>query len=222
MAVDWITGERPWFNVYSLFGAETVWPRGLPLEYVLHANKAARVERQESRALIVQSLANDNPDVDAVFRMTRLLPVTFSNRAPVALRPGTWCPFNSQATLFRQEVFPLLYLPSCCSFRMTDIWRSFVAQRCLWEMGDGVVFRAPDVYQERNDHNLLRDFMDEVPGYRHNEAIRLALESCKVDKHDLHASMARCYETLVEKTFVGADELQILRRWREALDNSHP
>jgi len=32
----------------------------------------------------------------------------------------------------------LMYLPIKASFRMTDIYRSFVAQRCLWELGEGV------------------------------------------------------------------------------------
>ena len=61
------------------------------------------------------------------------------------LPPGTWCPFNSQTTWWWPEAYPLLYLPSHCSFRMTDIWRSFVAQRCLWELGHGLVFHAPEV-----------------------------------------------------------------------------
>ena len=88
---------------------------------------------------------------------------------------GAWCPFNSQNTTFFRKVFPLLYLPAHCSFRMTDIWRSFVAQRILHHLGHPVLFHEATVWQERNDHCLHRDFLDEVPGYQNNHAIREAL-----------------------------------------------
>lgn len=65
---------------------------------------------------------------------------------------------------------------------MTDIWRSFVAQRVAWECGWSVLFHGPTVWQERNDHNLMRDFEDEVPGYLNNSAIREALESLSLQK----------------------------------------
>ncbi len=51
---------------------------------------------------------------------------------------------------------------------MTDIWRRFIAKRCLWELGSGVVSYAPEVLQDRNEHNLMRDFVDEIPGFSRN------------------------------------------------------
>ncbi|MBV5271274.1 MAG: DUF288 domain-containing protein, partial [Afipia sp.] len=76
-----------------------------------------------------------NPDVDAIYRLTLPLPQSFREEQPVALGRNVWCPFNSQNTTWWKEAAPLLYLPSFCSFRMTDIWRSFVAQRIAWENG---------------------------------------------------------------------------------------
>jgi hypothetical protein len=205
-----------WFNVYKLFSDATIWPRGLPLEFVHSSAGHVSLGPRVTRGLIVQGLADDNPDVDAVYRLTRELPVRFRHRPPVLLPEGTWCPFNSQNTLFRREVFPLLYLPSMCSFRMTDIWRSFVAQRCLWELGEGVVFHAPTVSQERNEHNLLQDFEHEIPGYRFNERIRQTLESCRLDSTDVLGNLVRCYEALITGEFVGHDEMPILRQWCSA------
>ncbi|MEP6955655.1 MAG: STELLO glycosyltransferase family protein, partial [Chthoniobacterales bacterium] len=66
-------------------------------------------------------------------------------------------------------------LPAHCSFRMTDIWRSFVAQRIAWENGWSVLFHEATVRQDRNAHDLMRDFQDEVSGYLHNRAIVEAL-----------------------------------------------
>ena len=77
-------------------------------------------------------------------------------RSPVALGRGSWCPFNSQNTAWWPDAFPLLYLPSFCSFRMTDIWRSLVAQRIAAENGWWILFHEPTVRQERNEHNLMR------------------------------------------------------------------
>jgi hypothetical protein len=199
--------------VYSLFADDHVWPRGFPLEY-LHREVMPAMTTRTIRASLIQFLADGDPDVDAVFRLTRPQRVSFHRRSPVELRPGTWCPFNSQNTLFRAELFPLLYLPSHCSFRMTDIWRSFVAQRCLWELGAGVVFHSATVRQDRNEHDLLKDFAQEVDGYLHNDAIRRTLEPLKLDM-DMRRNLVVCYEALAK--FLKAEEMPILRAWLAAL-----
>ena len=59
---------------------------------------------------------------------------------------------------------------------MTDIWRSFVAQRIAWANNWSILFHEPTVWQERNDHSLMRDFKDEVPGYLHNRRIGEVLD----------------------------------------------
>lgn len=204
----------PWFNVYSLFTDTGIWPRGFPLQFLRTFTAQRRdISARTSRGLILQGLANGNPDVDAIYRLTQALPVSFRTRKPVLLSAGVWCPFNSQNTIFRREVFPLLYLPSHCSFRMTDIWRSLVAQRCLWETGEGVVFQSAAVYQERNEHDLLRDFADEVPGYLLNDRIRRALESCKLEKQDLLRNLSVCYESLIRDNLLPKDEISVLATW---------
>jgi len=205
--------SSPWFNVYSRFTNARIWPRGYPLQF-LQSNHASRHSTsKQTRGWIVQGLANENPDVDAVFRLTHDLPVKFEDRQPVLLDAGVWCPFNSQNTIFRREAFPLLYLPSKCSFRMTDIWRSFIAQRCLWELGEGVVFHAATVFQERNVHDLLRDFADEVPGYLLNDKIRLSLEGCRLERHDTLRNLSLCYEALVREQLLPPEELPIVAVW---------
>lgn len=208
-----------WFNVYDCYSDARIWPRGFPLQYLHRVSARQREVRSRTiRGLILQGLADGNPDVDAVYRLTRELPLDFRRRKPVFLEPGVWCPFNSQNTTFRREAFPLLYLPSQCSFRMTDIWRSLVAQRCLWESGDGVVFHHATVYQERNDHDLLRDFADEVPGFLMNDRIRCVLEACKLDKGDLLGSLSVCYEALVREALIPETELPIIAAWCAALE----
>jgi hypothetical protein len=212
------TVDRPgWFNVYSVFSDSGVWPRGLPLECVQEAAGVSYDELPERsiEAPIQQGLADGDPDVDAVYRLTRPLPITFEPSRVVALAPGTWSPFNSQNTTWFPEAFPLLYLPSHCSFRVTDIWRSFVAQRVAWANGWSIAFTSPDVFQDRNAHDLLADFRDEVPGYLDNSRIAAALEALDLAPGNLEGSLVRCYETLVDLGSVGSEELNLLQLWLE-------
>jgi hypothetical protein len=216
--VDAITTKYPWFNVYSLFSEQLIWPRGYPLEHIRAKNPYGATPHS-TRGLIIQDLADNNPDVDAVYRFTCSLPIRFTHRiTPVMLSSGVWCPFNTQNTIFRREAFPLLYLPSCCSFRMTDIWRSFVAQRCLWELGEGIIFRNTSVYQERNSHELLKDFEDEIPGYLLNDRIRAMLESMNLERRDMIRNLVLCYEALIANEIIPSKEMQILKSWSREIE----
>jgi len=211
-----------WCNVYRHFTNERIWPRGLPLDELTasFATAPATGAPVRVRAAIQQGLANGSPDVDAVWRLVMDRPFDFDAKPSVQLAPGTWCPFNSQSTWWWPEAYPLLYLPSYCSFRMTDIWRSFIAQRCLWELGQGVVFHAAEVLQERNEHDLMRDFRDEVPGYNRNRelAARLQEQALLPGPDHVAANLRRCYEALVAAEFFPAAELELLDAWRQGLE----
>ncbi len=210
-----------WFNVYTHFTTEKIWPRGFPLSRVGSARQLP--ERTSSfDSPIQQSLTNTAPDVDAVWRLlVGKEPFHFNDAPSVHLAPGAWCPFNSQNTWWFQPAFPLLYLPSTCTFRMTDIWRSLIAQRCLWELGSGVTFHAPDVDQSRNAHDLMKDFEDEIPGYLHNEKIASILTDTPLTPgpQNTTANLIRCYEALIKAGIFRDAEMQLLRAWVADLEN---
>ncbi len=212
-----------WCNVYRHFSDLLIWPRGLPLSETRSAprvpsGRAARLRQVTSP--IQQGLADGNPDVDAVWRMLVGQDVRFARKPSLALKRGVWCPFNSQCTWWWPEAYPLLYLPSCCTFRMTDIWRSFVAQRCLWELGACVAFHAPEVFQSRNRHDLLRDFEDEVPGYLTNGKILDTLQPLRLKPGPRYVreNLWLCYEQLVQAGVFPKKELRLLRAWLADLD----
>ena len=211
-----INKNSGWVNVYRYFSDANIWPRGFPLGRI--KDELAAFESLGVREVdcpIQQGLVNENPDVDAIYRLVATLPHSFRDDRRVALTTNTWCPFNSQNTSWWRDAFPLLYLPAFCSFRMTDIWRSFVAQRIAWTNGWGLLFNEPTVHQERNEHNLLRDFRDEIPGYLHNEAIREALEDLPlgsgVDR--LGENLQVCYEKLVSMELIDRKELELVAAW---------
>ena len=209
--------QRPgWINVYRYFTTSPIWPRGLPLDAIHDSVPPyAGLEVAEVDCPIQQGLADDNPDVDAIYRLILPLPQRFARDRQVALTGGAWCPFNSQNTRWWRDAFPLMYLPSHCSFRMTDIWRSFVAQRILRENDWAVLFHAPTVSQERNAHDLMRDFADEVPGYLHNDRIAQALDALELaaGRANIPDNLLRCYDALIAMGVVGSQEMDLLRPW---------
>ena len=217
-----VTVEAPrldgggWVNVYRYFTEVTMWPRGLPLDAV-HAALPdfESLTQSASDCPIQQGLADGDPDVDAIYRLLLPLPQDFRHDRRIVLGAGSWCPFNSQNTAWWPKAYPLLYLPANCSFRMTDIWRSFVAQRIAWANGWNVLFQEPTVWQERNDHNLMRDFTDEVPGYLNNRAIGAALDELdlKPGEDRLGENLRLCYEALIRNDWVGKQELALVDAW---------
>ena len=203
-----------WVNAYRHFSAANIWPRGFALDCVQEQIPSS-VRKENIPCPMQQGLADENPDVDAIYRLTLPLPVKFEAAEAIALGRGAICPFNSQNTTWFKEAFPLLYLPSFCSFRMTDIWRSFVAQRVAWECGWHILFHKSTVWQERNSHNLLKDFQDEIPGYLHNGKIvevlsHLALRS---GKEHIFENMKTCYSAIIDMNLIDPAEMQLLDAW---------
>jgi len=205
-----------WVNVYRYFTDALIWPRGLPLDAI--NQPIIPVEDLPSTSVdcpIQQGLADENPDVDAIYRLVLPLPQSFFGNRRIALGQGSWCPFNSQNTIWFSDAFPLLYLPAYCSFRMTDIWRSFVAQRIAWENNWSVLFCSSTVYQERNEHNLMRDFSDEVSGYLGNASLCKSLQDLSLapGAENIPDNMLCCYRQLVDLELVDRRELDLLQLW---------
>jgi hypothetical protein len=209
-----------WYNVYRDFSDAKIWPRGLPLNHATSEIQGMVREPMEiANSPLQQGLANGSPDVDAVWRLLMDEDITFNEGPSLRLSRGLWCPFNSQSTWWWPQAYPLLYLPSYCPFRMTDIWRSFVAQRCLWELGYELVFHGAEVLQQRNPHNPMDDFKDEVPGYLRNEDIRRVLDSLHLESGSESGAvnLRRCYEALVAVDVIPPTELPLLDAWIEDL-----
>ena len=207
-----------WVNAYRYFSEKFIYPRGLPLTEA-RSDVPAAGDPEPCECPVQQGLADSDPDVDAIYRMLFPLPFHFEiAHDPILLRNGSWCPFNSQNTTFFRSAFPLLYLPAHCSFRMTDIWRSFVALRILQAKGSGIAFHSPTVWQERNDHDLHRDFTDEMPGYTNNARIREELNALPLDPGDsIQHMMEICYATLIRHDWVGREEEELLAAWFDDL-----
>jgi hypothetical protein len=216
---DVVTGPAGFVNIYRLFTSGRIWPRGLPLRLIddprpVELGRSTRT----SRVGVWQGLADGDPDVDALYRLTHREPVSFAARAPVSLAEGVLSPFNSQNTAWRRELFPLLYLPACVSFRFTDILRGLVAQPIMWSEGYRLGFTGATVDQRRNAHDLWRDFEDEIPMYVHGEKVVAVVTRAIADCPDIPSKLSEAYRALVAAEIVPRQELAILSAWLHDLD----
>ena len=212
--VEVVSCNAKWLNIYNLFSdVAFLWPRGFPLSRLRSKNEIIIQKDRTVHVGVWQGLANGDTDVDAIYRLTNGSNITFKNRAPIVLDTGIICPFNSQNTVFTRKFFPLLYLPVSVTFRFTDILRSFVAQPLLWANGAHLGFCGATVFQNRNEHNLMIDFEQEIPMYLHSEKIVELIEESVNITSSIQDNMINIYTRLVEFGFCQPKELVALDAW---------
>ena len=153
-----------WFNVCR-FLATANNRRFVPRGYGM----AARAELDDGSALasdplltmpvaVVAGLWLGDPDVDAATRIAHHLEVTgYRLDHNFFLVPRALAPFNSQNTAMARAVTPAWFLSPHVG-RYDDIFASFVVRRIADHLGWGISFGRPLVRQERNEHDLSRDF----------------------------------------------------------------
>ncbi len=211
---DCISEQRGFVNIYQLYTKQKIWARGLPLNLI---NKQFKLENhlllKKCKVGIWQGLADEDPDVDAIYRLTNDTPCYFEERDPVVLAKGTISPFNSQNTMFRNELFPLLYLPTFVTFRFTDILRGLVAQPIMWLYGYQLGFTNATVIQKRNPHDCMNDFISEIPMYQHSEKIIEIVEKSISKSETLKTNLYNAYIALYKENIVCEKEITTLKAW---------
>lgn len=210
---DTLSAKPGFVNVYKFFTRQHIWPRGLPLRLVSAPGAPAKTALRKCEVGVWQGLADEDPDVDAIYRLTINKPCYFGVRRPLVLPEGVLSPFNSQNTFFRRELFPLLYLPAFVTFRFTDILRGLVAQPVMWAAGYRLGFTKATVIQKRNPHDYMKDFESEIPCYRYcEEAPALAGAAVKKGR-SVACNLQAAYAALHRRGIVEARELRLLDAW---------
>jgi hypothetical protein len=209
-----LSGRR-FHNVYREYSAAEVWPRGFPLREVAGSWARPAVESfGPARVAAWQELADDDPDVDAIFRLTRGGVIRFRQEGRLVLGPGTYCPFNSQNTFWRREAYAALYLPSSVSMRYCDILRSYVAQRLFWAHGMVLGFGPATVRQARNPHDLMRDFAEELRMYGEIERVVEVLEETE-PRGSMEDGLVQLYRALAAGDLVEGREVEAAAAWAD-------
>jgi hypothetical protein len=146
------------FDPVGYTNHSNLWHRGMPLELVNN-----RKYKTEKKILVKPDIQanfwNGDPDIDAVCRML-LKPECKFKKNIFPFFSKKISPFNSQNTLLTRKVIKDYFLYPHIG-RMDDIWASFYVTSKKYK----VVYNEPTVYQERNVHNLIKDFKDEYIGY---------------------------------------------------------
>ncbi len=208
--------DKGFLNVYRYFSKEDIWPRGYPLELITNKEHLVCEDTLKKRNLkigVYQGLVDNEPDVDAIYRLTNNKKCDFEDKPSIAFGKGTVCPYNTQNTFTRRELFPLLYLPSTVTFRFTDILRGLVAQPLMWNEGYHLCFTKATVIQERNVHNYLKDFESEIPCYLYAQRVIDVSKSTIKSNISLKDNMFNVYDALYKEGIVKKEELDILEAW---------
>ena len=232
-----------------------VWPRGLPLNHIKDSNNPEVLRRgvlkQSAIPLrdvaVIQSLADHDPDVDAIYRLTQPLPFSFhfpkqvtqagsfrlrdidtssssSSSSPVLVASPShfFAPYNAQATLHMQEAFWALYLPITVHGRVSDIWRSYIFEAVARDTGLRLLFSSPIVAQYRNAHNYLADLQSESNLYLKSERLLQQLDSDEWQPKTggIAQRLLELYVRLYEHGYVELEDVEMAQRWVEALTDA--
>lgn len=209
-------------NIYQLFTKQKIWPRGLPLNLISKDFALeTHISSGECKIGIWQGLADEDPDVDAIYRLTSDEPCYFDDRDPVVLGNAVVSPFNTQNTMIRKELFCLLYLPTYVTFRFTDILRSLIAQPVMWLHGYELGFVKATVVQKRNPHDYMKDFISEIPMYEHGEKVIQIVSDAISKTQPIEKNLLDAYGALLAAGIVTEKELVTLQAWLNDLDNIH-
>ncbi|XP_071142264.1 uncharacterized protein [Mytilus edulis] len=205
------------FNPYPYFGvSETrVWPRGFPLESIKDNKTIPQIcdTKVSVKVGAIQCLANEQPDVDAIYRFTRNVPFNFSatkeTHKPFVVPKQTFSPFNAQATLWTSSAFKYMALPISINGRVSDIWRSYIAQYFFYRSDLRLAFSVPYVVQERNIHSISGDFNAELDIYEKVGALFNLVMNLKDD------NLVSVYENLYSRHFIEKSDLTFIKVWME-------
>jgi hypothetical protein len=153
--------DLPCFDPIGVTNYPELWHRGYPLQLL-----ALRVYNEPKLVSVLVDIQADfwdgDPDVDAFCRMEHAPECVFDAKVfPFA--SNAISPFNSQNTFLKSEVLSDYFLFPHVG-RMDDIWASFYVQ----SKGRKVAFGKASVYQERNEHDLVKDMVQEYLGYENN------------------------------------------------------
>lgn len=218
------------FNPYNFMGPshEASWPRGFPLDQLQenfknrNANEVNFGDIKYSSIGVIQSLCNEDPDTDAVFRMTRPDSISFTfdrskTSYPLLIPASAYTPYNAQATTHLYDAFWGLFLPITVAGRVTDIWRSYVTQRIMKDVGLHVLYTPPIVVHRRSAHDYQADFTAEADLYEKTSALLTFLDNWSSSADTLPERIFDLWIAMYEHDFIELYDVNAAKEWLAAL-----
>lgn len=184
-----------------------------------------------SRIGIIQSLADHDPDVDAIYRLVQPLPFHFTGPSSkhhhqinsdditkfLVVPDKAYTPYNAQATLHFYNSFWSMMLPVTVHGRVSDIWRGYIYQRVARDLGLKLIFSTSLVKQFRNTHNYLADFNSEYDLYFKSERLVEQLDEWILTADSLPGRIEQMYVLMYEHGYMGERDVVLCQIWLQAL-----
>jgi len=223
-SIQLITKQEGFINVYKLYTREYIWPRGIPpnhkcIDLIPYTIDNKNVENNinknnKQKFSVIQGLVNNDPDVDAYYR------ININNKSfnfddidkDITLGKYSIFPINTQNTFWQDpDMFYAMYLPVSVTFRYTDILRGFIALFQIWKNNKNIKITKATAFQDRNIHDLTKDYESELSMYETAEKVIELLNNNK------NATMSEIYYILAENKIVSYNEINILNEWNNLI-----
>ena len=207
------------FNHHPMMGATVngSWARGFPLDLLQNNATYGTVAFKEdiplSQVGVIQFLADNNPDIDAIHRITKPLPMNFQSSSAVLVPKHSFAPYNAQATIHSKLAFWGLLLPGTVTGRVSDIWRSYFAQCIFADTELRLVFAPPKIHQFRNEHNNLGDLNAEQDLYNKAGELIAYLSSWTSSETRLAERFEHLYIGLYEHGYIELEDVTRAQFW---------
>lgn len=188
-----VHNESRWFDVGSLLSPPAK-HRGFPANIKPRNSFYAQVAHVGVNA----GACLGDPDVDAVTRIALAPDVHQVSQlldVGVVVSDRTWTVFNSQNTSIFSSLIPAWGMIPFVG-RMDDIYASLIVQRVMRERASCVRFGRPYAFQQRNEHNLIKDLRGELDGYENVTKLATLLDNLQLAGQSVIADCRRIWETL--------------------------
>ena len=215
------------YNPYPALSPSSglLWPRGLPLSHIgkLEQNSPSlsTLKVDSSSIAVLQSVSDITPDLYAIDHLSRPFPISFKRTMetnPTIIPIGTMSPYNSQASLHFRAGFWAFLLPTTVHSRVSDIWRSYIAQRLFWDVGLHLGFMArPIVTREPDSINIMDDFFAENTLHSKSDSLIDFLQHWQSDANTLVERAEQLWVALYDEGYIEELDVEILQLWLQSL-----
>ena len=202
-----------WINIFKYFTNNAhIWPRGFPLT-LLKNKPNYDIAACDKRPSIVNGLVENDPDVDACFRLVcnQQDQIIWEQNKSIIIDNQNMCVFNTQNTFWlNPELFVSMLIPCSVSFRYCDILRGIITNIILKKTNNYMMYTSPNVVQNRNEHDLIEDLKSEFEMYVHNENILDYIENNTHDVTDIKQLLNIIYQNLHDNQVITQNDIDIL------------
>lgn len=148
------------FDPLSVTNKSELWHRGYPLELINDRLENVYLGKKTMKFLVQANLWNGEPDIDAMYRFTHKY-VNDNFNVSSHFTSVNVSPFNSQNTFIHRSILHQYMMPVNLG-RIHDIWAAYRLQNVT---GTSVLYGKATVFQKRNEHTNMKDYLQEYETY---------------------------------------------------------